>query len=248
MATNIQSSKIKVYPSSRRDDAKDRNAKLNSEQNLISSINRLTSKTSFVIDGLGISSEVTGSTKIQYLDAGSCNIYGYYFKLLDRIQLKNNMFTSLAKNDILYFKIRLKKTVTSNIEFVELINADNDGSSLTLLDDSNSNFIGLLLMNSSRDFSTTNYVDNDPQNSYTDYYLPLATYTGSEWIQITANDGWTASTEDNRHRWNTLKIKASDIQVDGLKGGLETGPYYSNTQDLATFLRTNYVIDDGIIQ
>ena len=196
MATNIQSSKIKVYPSSRRNDASDRNAKLNSEQNLISSINRLTSKTSFVIDGLNITNEAQSS----FLNPGSCNIYGYYFKILDTIELKSNLFTKLAAGDILYFKIRLKKTITSNIEFVELVAADSNSESTTLLDDSNNNFIGLSLMNSSIDYASSNYIFNDPQNTYTDYYLPLATYSDGKWKEIRANDGWIADAIDDRHR------------------------------------------------
>ena len=32
---NLESSKIKVFPTSRRDDSKDRNARLNTEQNFV---------------------------------------------------------------------------------------------------------------------------------------------------------------------------------------------------------------------
>ena len=44
-----KSDKIRVFPSSKRDDAYDRNARLNTEHNLISLVNRLTGSKSFVI-------------------------------------------------------------------------------------------------------------------------------------------------------------------------------------------------------
>ena len=51
-AGTFNSNELKIFPTSKRNDRIDRNARLTSEQNLVSMLNRLTDQKSFVIDGL----------------------------------------------------------------------------------------------------------------------------------------------------------------------------------------------------
>ena len=94
----ISSSDIKMYPTARRDDDFDRNARLNTEQNLVSIINRLTNIDSFVIQGLSIEN---GS-----LTAGSCNIHGYVFNILNDLSIT---VSGNSSNNMLALQIRIKK-------------------------------------------------------------------------------------------------------------------------------------------
>ena len=240
----ISSASVRMFPSSKRSDFLDRNAKLNSEQNLISTVNRLTGKTAFVIDGLKVSGN--------QMTAGSCNINGYLFNL----ETFAIPFTANSKNNgnYLCLQISLMKGTT----FTELVCADTSETS-SLLDATDSTIfkgLGITLVPKANFLDKSESTNTTTGVGYTTYYLPIAeckeTSLGSkiyQWADILSNDGWGSREKvDERHRWNTLKIKASDIQVDGIEGaGLDTGNYYTERQDLATFLRTNYVLDDGEI-
>ena len=125
----IKSTDIKVYPTSKRNDAYDRNARLSSEQNLISVVNRLTSKISFVIDGLTVNNQV--------IQTGSCNIHGYLFTLTNTYNIGSIAHTT--GNDYLMFEIKTKFTQIesmsgSKLTYEELISFENDNSSQALLD------------------------------------------------------------------------------------------------------------------
>ena len=117
---NISSSDIKVFPTSRRNDLYDRNARLNSEQNLISIINRLTGIKSFMISGLDVST--SGNTIT--IQQGECNINGYYFRILNPISL------TVSNDDThIYFEIKVQENYvniaeSSSIKFEELIGGD----------------------------------------------------------------------------------------------------------------------------
>ena len=76
----VESSKIKVFPTTKRSDEADRNARLMSEQNLISIVNRLTGLKSFIIHMPSISS---GNNSITIPTGSEFNIGGYYFKFID---------------------------------------------------------------------------------------------------------------------------------------------------------------------
>lgn len=77
MANEIRSNEIKVFPTTRRSDEVDRNARLMSEQNLISIVNRLTGLKSFIINMSSIDIK-TNSVTIPI--NSEFNIGGYYFK------------------------------------------------------------------------------------------------------------------------------------------------------------------------
>lgn len=113
---NIKSDNIKVFPSVRRSDASDLDARLPSEYNLTNIVNRLTNTDSFIVEGLTI---VKNPDDTIQLTRGSCNIHGYYFEIKKSITLDD-----IGNHDKIYLKI---ETETSNINsFVELVG--NDGS------------------------------------------------------------------------------------------------------------------------
>ena len=122
----INSYNIKVYPSAKREDGCDRNAKLTTEQNLVNIINRLTSLDAFIINGLDITDNTKNNSGIT-ISSGSCNIHGYYFNITENINIEKN---ALDENQYVYFGIRLK---TSN-SFEELIAIDDSNDSSLLLD------------------------------------------------------------------------------------------------------------------
>lgn len=160
----LQSSNIDVFPTSKRDDKYDRNARLTSEQNLVSMVNRLTKTDSFVISGLNISS-TTG-----YLRSGSCNIGGYYFKIKSDIRLSD--IGTARVGDTLYFKLGIKKTVVSspeNITFEEIAGGDST--------DASPKYQGLSLILSSTQPETVSKDDN----TITYKYLAIGKYTSSGW-------------------------------------------------------------------
>lgn len=98
------SDKIRVFPSSNRTDTYDRNARLNTEHNIVSIVNRLTNSQSFVIDGLTVSANGNKVT----IEKGSCNIYGYYFEL-DTVT-----DVVMGNNSDLYLYIILKSLSINN--------------------------------------------------------------------------------------------------------------------------------------
>lgn len=81
MSTLIESNNIKVFPATHRSDRYDRAARLTTEKNLTSIINRLTDIDSFIISGLTVNS--SGTT----LSSGTCNIGGYYVEILSDVTL-----------------------------------------------------------------------------------------------------------------------------------------------------------------
>lgn len=123
MDKNFGSSEIKMYPSSLRDDNADRNAKLNSEQNIISITNRFSDKDSFIISGLRFDGNHT-------ISAGECNIHGYYFKT-------NDFDNFEPTTDNIYFLIKLN--IDEKTGFTQLYPIEDQGIGL----DFNSSFIGL---------------------------------------------------------------------------------------------------------
>lgn len=95
---SIESNKVKVYPTSSRDDSKDPTARFNTEKNLISLVNRLTGVKSFVVSGI-TTNLIKDGTLNANTDAGVININGYLFEL-SSLQISN-----LENNDCLYFHI-----------------------------------------------------------------------------------------------------------------------------------------------
>lgn len=223
---NILSSKIKIYPSSRRNDIFDRNARLNSEQNLVSVINRLTGVDSFVIDGLNVS---TSTASTITLSSGSCNIYGYYFKLGDE---ETNAFTlnisdlkesALANNDVLCARIEVKHEVVSGQpDFYELVGNDTTSSVAT----SKYSGFSLLISTPTQDNNKKAPWFENTSNSSVYYYLPIAQYISNNWINIPTKN---------------LKYTSSDIKVNVLDGLTKDITGYQSLQNWLD----NLIIDDG---
>ena len=221
----ISSDNIQVFPTSRRSDAYDRNARLTTEQNLVSMINRLTGINSFIINGLSVS----GST----IHKGSCNINGYIFNITNDIDV-----SSIKTGGYIYFKISIKRTlIEDGIYFDELYAVDKDGTTILDLDNGNSDFLGLdIIQNSSSNLESDSSEDNP---EIINYYLKIAEYTSKGWQNVYTDDGLKAT------RFNTLKYKATDTQIAAQKQYINTK--YNTPQDLRTFLEYNYIIDDGEI-
>ena len=115
MANEVKSNKIKVFPTTKRSDEADRNARLMSEQNLISIVNRLTGLKSFIIHMPSISSE---TNSITIPTDSEFNIGGYYFKFIDNQTITIN-------NDTKEIGLQINTVTTGN--FTELQGNDSSG-------------------------------------------------------------------------------------------------------------------------
>ena len=247
------SSEIKLFPSSKRSDVFDRNAKLNTEQNLISIINRLTGKDSFVIDGLKIDS---GS-----ITAGSCNIHGYLITLMNSVQIDSSLTSNVSDGEYLCFQIRTEETTVSTnsgtVKYTEL--AVIDESVLKATDVITDNIGGRTIarsLDSTSDaskFYGVGLIIRDNLDTYKkesgfsdrvveSWFLPIAVWKNSKWNTIISDDGTVAN-----NRWNTQRINANDIMIEANKS-LYANEYYNKRQDLETFLENNMILDDGIIE
>lgn len=218
----ISSSDIKMYPTARRDDDFDRNARLNTEQNLVSIINRLTNIDSFVIQGLSIEN---GS-----LTAGSCNIHGYVFNILNDLSIT---VSGSSSNNMLALQIRIKKQgdVEELIAF-DTQDINSDGSL-----DVSQTFKGLQIAAIPKQTESI----TDGGNSTTIHTLPIAYYDSDKgWVTITNKFGINT---DNNIRPNTLTIDASNIRISNKSNTLNS--YATVDQDLINYLNLNLDIDDG---
>ena len=159
--TYLESGNIQVFPTSRRDDSRDRNARLNTEQNLVSIINRLTSQPAFIIDGLEVS--ISGNSLT--IKNGSCNIHGYLFKILNDIT-----YNASPKDNgsTVSFVIDLSThTVGNEITFTELVGAD-------ILTDTKCTYNGLSLVVLEKDYIA-------PAGQYR---LDLARWDTDKWVSL----------------------------------------------------------------
>lgn len=239
MANNyIKSTNIKAYPTSKRNDAYDRNARLSSEQNLISVINRLTSKVSFVIDGLTLDNQV--------ISAGSCNIHGYLFTLTNTYDATN--ITHTANEDYLLFEIRTKRTEVTSMNsntliYEELVSFENDSSSQALLD-SDSNLNTTITQSSISDFSGLRIITGDKTLSETKEGYNYWRLIIAQWDSV--NNKWV--TYKDTTRTNLCTLNDVDIQVNVVDNQDVANTLYNTEQDLQTWLRYNYIIDDGRIE
>lgn len=121
------SNAVKMYPSSLRDDTVDRNAKLNSEQNIISITNRFTNNKSFIITAPSITATESKVT----IGAGEFNLNGYYFKTTSNIEI-----TITNTTNTLYFYIKVS---TSDIGNMYLMPLETGADKI----DYNGTFVGL---------------------------------------------------------------------------------------------------------
>ena len=100
---SIKSDKVKVYPTSSRDDSKDPTARFNTEKNLISLVNRLTGVKSFVVSGITTGLIKTDGTLNTNTSEGVININGYLFEL-GALQIP-----AIENNDCVYFQVNMLK-------------------------------------------------------------------------------------------------------------------------------------------
>lgn len=216
----IQSDYIKMYPTPRRDSNIDPHAKLLTEYNIINIVNRLTNIDSFVIDGLNVSDDGTTVN----LSAGSCNIHGYYFNLNDTLTI-----VDVSKN-----KTYLCLAIRFNINI-------NGMGQLSFFDDNDNYQYDSLDAQVFRGLSIDSYDNLAPEgdDTYKIFKLPLAILNDNIWEDYVADDG-TSGIE--LKRISLLKYNASDISIIS---GMSGNDYIDKQQDLTTFLKNNYVIDDG---
>ena len=221
----ISSDQIKVYPTSRRSLEKDFNSKLNSEQNIVSIINRLADKKSFVIDNI-ITGDPGQQSLIDQLNSalttytiykGSVNIDGYYFNITQDQEIDKP--TTLDDLMFLAFRIRLSDEqgeidiggVPYTSTYKELVGIDTGDK-----------YTGLELVFTDR--LSTDYT-----------YLVLAKYSDGVW-----------SLENC-----TLKYNAKSININFVPGdneNIENKVPAKNAQidtNLYDWLADNFIIDDG---
>ena len=232
---NFLSNSIKVFPTTKRDDRYDRNARFPSEFNLTSLVNRLTSRDAFVISGF----EVNSASNT--LSGGSCNINGYYFVVNDADNPVNQSLSDLKgeTGSVLCLSATFKATpITisdgSKLTFIELNGGDVKVSDY--------HYTGLSI----EVVKTTNlnpYHSTDEDSNNIIYYLPIA-----KWDIINSDEnisGWVNLPND------TLKYIADDMLVDIKEGLVETNAKASSKsivgeQSLQQWLDA-FIIDDGEI-
>lgn len=240
----FNSNAIKMYPSSKRSDAFDRNARLTTEQNIISMVNRLTTRDAFVINGMDIveNTDDETTTYAKYiLKSGSCNIHGYLFTITADKYISNELITD--SNMWLYLTITTKRTtVTANdntsMTYEELVHADTSSivGSGNILDNSDNLFTGLNLVVDEIDKTASDVVTNG--ENYHTYYLPLAS--------IDVLDANIGNFVLNPITWNNLRLNVDDILINAPQNDVANADY-AKKQGLFNWLAYNFIIDDGEI-
>lgn len=122
---DIESNKVKVYPTSSRDDSKDPTARFNTEKNLISLVNRLTGVKSFVVSGITTDLITVEGTLNINTSEGVININGYLFEL-GALQIP-----ALKNNDCVYFQVSMLED--SVVPAYNRLNGGDDGNYYTAI-------------------------------------------------------------------------------------------------------------------
>lgn len=242
----LDSSDIKIYPSSRRSDYYDRNSRLSSEQNLVSVVNRLTRKDGFVIKGFTVSEDG------KKIDPGSCNIHGYLFTISSEIDISS---LEPSEDSYIYFSIKVDDIRVSignrTMSYPELVAFDanhaeysdasiNDAEKNLLDNTTDTQFRGFVVTKGLKTLKTT----ETSSDGMTTYRLPIAECVDGIWKTIISNDN-----TNNKNRWNTQIIDAKDVMVEA--STLDTkvvNSNYSEKQDILSWLENNFILDDGEIK
>lgn len=111
---NLESGKIKIFPTPNRGTDYQPQARLVTEFNLTNIVNRLVDKESFVISYDNTPAGIENNIIF--------NIYGYWIKA----NLKDNSLLTNASNSLLYARIQVKKL--SNSDFTELQGEDTNNT------------------------------------------------------------------------------------------------------------------------
>lgn len=188
---NYNSDMIKVYPTSLRASKADYESRFNTEKNITSMVNRLSSIKSFVIDGIIDNNPLEETPTVQ---TGIININGYIFYLNSTLSLTK----APSKDDYLAFKITIKNNEEGAYKFTQLDGVDSDEDKGT--------YSGLVL-----DYFT------DIVDTATEKYLPIAKYNGTSWEILNCTLKYDAKDlkvnfEDNSKITNKELQKEADIQ------------------------------------
>ena len=243
----IKSDAIAMYPSQGRSDYYNRKARYVSEANVTVSASALTSKHGFVINGL-VPSEVGSSWQ---LSAGSFWIRGYVFTVASNISIEEGSNTG----DVLCAVLRTDENGL-RVGIADRIINQNDGTyeldkldakkesafyGIQIVTKKSGDWEGLIPEHEECRYKSVSVTSGNYSVNYTEFYLRLAIWDGSAWKQP-KND-----TNDNV-ALNGLKIDASAISVTMPKtqSGAAAQDDYTATQDLATLLNKNFIIDDDV--
>lgn len=228
MENYLNSSVIKMYPSQSRNDYWDRQSKMTNEQNLISVVNRIVGKKSFIVDGLKISEN--GKT----LESGVCNIAGYLFNINTGINLEE----PASVDSKLYLGIRVQKyKVSDNGIYTQLEKLlPWDGNALDSSTDPTASFKGLKI---------TDRAETTTSSEYENIYLQIAVADGTtKWKSVMSD---VTSINNTLATRNTAEfnINTNDIRVDNSNSVSKENSKTNDTLSLDWYLKNYYSIDDG---
>ena len=209
---------------------------MTNEQNLVSIVNRVVGRESFIISGLNV--VTTGEH--QELSVGMCNIAGYLFYIHLPIQLNKP-----TKNN-LYFCIKIQKEKLDDITDASINHSYTQLSRLVPYDATKSNldgsqeldsvFYGLVL-------TEDNTLSSDDNYEYK--YLLAAKNVNGVWQSVNASVGEGLITKNI----SEFKFEASNILVENKNNVAfdveDTTKPANVNQSLDWYLQTYYSIDDG---
>lgn len=238
---NLRSDGVKVFPSAFRNDNFDRHARLNSEYNITSLVNRLTGRDAFIIgDGLIYNSD---SNK---LTAGQLNMLGYYFNITREIELNEIMPSTTSANppsngDIVAFTISIKGFKANNDDSFDQL----DGFDSSTSDDSVYSGLSVEYIATSGTHPILHpYTTIEDGNKIVT--LPILLYNTST--------GWS-SINESRLSYTAKQLAITNVKVSAIdnsktevmkNAGLSNDGTIENVA-LDTWLVNNFIIDDGEI-
>ena len=235
----LDSDAIAMYPSQGRSDYYNRKARYVSEANVTVSAGALTSKHGFVINGLVPSKVDVGSQ----LSAGSFWIRGYVFTVTRNISISE---TGSNAGDVLCAVLRTDEN-GQRVGIADRIINQYDNSTYELDAKDGSAFYGIQIVtktqaewnNLTPQHEECRYeIVSGTSGNNTKFYLRLALWNNGAWEQP----------KNENVALNGLKIDASAISVTMAKtqAGALKQEKYTATQDLATLLNKNFIVDDGV--
>ena len=236
----IDSDAIAMYPSQGRSDYYNRKARYVSEANVTVSASALTSKLGFVINGLVPSKVDVGSQ----LSAGSFWIRGYVFTVTRDISISE---TGSNAGDVLCAVLRTDENGQRVGIADRIINQYDSTYELDAGAGDESTFYGIQMVSKTQaewnnltpQHEECRYkIVPDTSGNYTEFYLRIALWNNGAWEQP----------KNESVALNGLKIDASAISVTMAKtqDGAAKQDDYTATQDLATLLNKNFIVDDGV--
>ena len=229
---------IAMYPSQGRRDYYNRKARYVSEANVTVSASALTSKHGFVINGLVPSTTSAGSQ----LSAGSFWIRGYVFTVASYISITEkgssagDVLCAVLRTDENGLRVGIADRIINQNDSTYELDAEDGGA-----------FYGIQIVAKTQaewnkltpQHEECRYkIVSDTSGDYTEFYLRLAIWNNGAWEQP----------KNDNVALNGLKIDASAISVTMAEtySGAAAQEDYTATQDLATLLNKNFIIDDGV--